>query len=189
MGLVCYPLSISTKKTTKSLTKILFIMKLLQSICLVFCFLTLQNEAFAIIHKNTDNIFSSQKTALIKKPTLLQRYIAKRIGIKQDTTINQNALTEQSQGDKLANISLGSTIGGVALTTIMTLSGGEGLIAAILILTGAIALLVGLILAIVALTSKDLTPQGKKRAKGVFWAITIFFALLIWLWYKISGGD
>lgn len=161
-------------------------MKLLQSICLVVCFLTLQNEAFAIIYKTTDNAFVVAPHK--QKPTLIQKYMAKKIGIKQDT-INHNQLLEESQGDKLAAISLGSVIGGVVLSIIMILSGGEGLIAAILILTGAIALLVGLILAIVALTSKDLTPQGKKRAKGVFWAITIFFALLIWLWYKISGGD
>lgn len=160
-------------------------MKLLLPICLIGFFLAFPNEAFAIIHKTTDNAFVV--TLHKKKPTLIQKYMAKRIGIKQDTTINQNALTEESQGDKLAAISLGSVIGGVVLTALMVLTGGEGLIAGILMLIGAVALLVGLILAIVALTSKDITPQGKKRAKSVFWAITLFLTLFIWLLYKISG--
>jgi hypothetical protein len=123
----------------------------------------------------------------MKKPTLLQRYIAKKIGIKQDTTINQNALTKQSKGDSLAKTGLIYIVAGVSSLTIFivsALASSGTILFVILALLGDIMLLIGLIHCLVALTQNNITPKGKKNAKTgllLLAAFVLLYAILILL--------
>lgn len=172
-------------------------MKLLLPIFLIGFFLTLQNEAFAIIHKNKDNPFlldinahrvSPKEAYQMSKPRLFQKYLSKIPSIKQDSIKKQNDLTEKSQGDKLANISYGCFL----FAGILVLLGLLFLVLQVeiggLILLGMLkpVLMVSVIIYILAITHKDITPKGKKRAKAGLYRICGLFLFLFLLFLVLA---
>jgi hypothetical protein len=168
-------------------------MKKTLSLLVLFFLLFSQNNAFAIVCKNTDTVLQSSAIAPVitqnaPKSSFWQRQMRRILTIKQSFENIQKEEKKESQGDKLADIGLKCMGTGVALSILPILIfrssflGSFNILFAILSKLAPIAILVGLILIIVALTSNDLTPEGKKKAKialGLLGVLLLGYLILL----------
>jgi hypothetical protein len=158
-------------------------MKFLTLLLVFFFSFSLPNTALAIVYKNTDNV-SSPALTTVKKPNFMQKWALKHLAQKLDTTKVYQKAAVETQGDKLANIGFSSSLAGIASLLLLFLmalnrSFNSGLFVALLGYLGFIAILVGLIISIIALTANDITPPGKVKAGWGVGLIGIFLLLFV----------
>lgn len=173
-------------------------MKLLIPFLLTVFFLSVQNTAFAVVHKNTNNTFylgvilkdmSQTETPKAQKATFLQKYVSKMMA---KNGLNAHLLpktTKESNGDSLAKTGLINIVAGIssiALLIISALVSSETIlfgILAFLAFMGFIALLGGFVQCLIALTKNNITPKGKKSAKTglLLFAALVLLYVILWL--------